>query len=268
MVCSRENPTASEGSPQLTALTRGFPLFQSMSRPVLPLILAAVVLPFSLHAAEPSQLLTAAVDKWSDDVQRWSFVQHVREYRGGEVAEEREERFDPSKPDAERWQLLSINDRAPTAREKRAFDERKNRKPRQRVADPLRYIDLERVSVVDENDTCITFEVPLRSDLSVFIPFETIAARVEVDRRSRCIRRLEIGLLREMRIAFGLARVTRLDMEFDLAPDAADAGASGAPAATEGASGRASATLSKLGRRVEISWSDFARVGAAASPGS
>ena len=186
-------------------------------------------------------------------------MQHVHEYKGDTLREVRAERFDPSQPDARRWQLLSINDRPPTPQECRAFDARKNAKPRKRVLSPLSYVDMDRIRVVDQNDQTVTLDVPLRGDVSLFIPFEAISARVEIDRRSRTLSRLEVGLAREMCIAFGLARVTRLAMNVQMQEDPArqdEATAMG----TAQPHAQASATMKKLGRRVEFTWSGFSRV--------
>ncbi len=227
-----------------------------MVRPLLPLLLVLLALVPSAGADESRELLTRAVAQWRADFDRWSFVQHVREYRGKHVTEVRVERFDPTQPDSHRWQLVSIDGREPTAAEQRSFDARKNSKPRKRLSDPIHYIDFEGVRVHAQDRNTVTLDVPLREDASFFVPFETIAARVQIDRETHSIRRLEVGLTREMRIAFGLARVTRLAMEFEVHPRAASDGPAGVDPV-----GSASASMTKFGRRAEISWSDFTRAG-------
>lgn len=206
--------------------------------------------------ADARALLASAVATWASDVDRWSFVQHVEEYGRGGVTEVRVERFDPSRPDSRRWELLSINNQPPSVEQRRAFDARKNAKPRKRLLEPARYVDFDRVRIVRETAETVTLDVPLRGDVSFFIPFEAIGARLEIDRATSRIRRVEVGLVEEMRIAFGMARVTRLDMAFAIEPSTTNA--TDAPA--DQPTGRASASLTRFGRRVELSWSDFARV--------
>lgn len=227
-----------------------------MLRRLLPLLLALLAAAPIARADASRELLTRAVARWRSDFDRWTFTQHVREFRGDQVSEERVERFDPTRPDSSRWQLVSIDGRAPTAGERRDFDARKNSKPRKRLSDPLHYIDFEGVRVREEDADSVTLDVPLREDASIFVPFETIAARVQIDRSTGAIRRLEVGLTREMRIAFGLARVTHLAMEFDIDVRSATGSPGGADPV-----GRASASMTKFGRRAEIRWSDFARAG-------
>lgn len=228
---------------------------------MIPRLLLLLVLSAGPAAAgDPRELLRTAVEKWAEEIDRWSFVQHVREYRGDTVRETRRERFDPSQPDASRWALLEINGRPPTAEELEAFDQRKNARPRMRFEAPARYVDFKRVRVVEASDEMITFDVPLRGDVSLFVPFEDILARVVVEKDTAIIRRVELGLREEMRIAFGLARVMKLDLDLRL-HDAAfltDPGAPASPARPP--DGHASATISKFGRRADITWTDFVRV--------
>lgn len=225
----------------------------------LPLLLLLVAPLGRAHAAPDARtLLATAVSKWADDVNGWTFVQHVRERQRDGTDQVRVERFHPSRPDAQRWELISIDGRTPSAEQQRAFDARKNRKPRKRIAEPLRYIDFDRIAVLGETDETVSLEVPLRGDLSFFIPFEAVAVRVEIDRETATLRRLDVGLRHEMRIAFGLARVSRLDLQFEIEPESGGSlktgGTPGIPAV------RASAVMLRFGRRAEISWSGFERV--------
>jgi hypothetical protein len=212
-------------------------------------------------AADRVSLLRSAIEQWADEVDRWSFVQHVREYRGDQLRETRVEHFDPSQPDKSRWRLLEINGRAPTRREQREFDARKNAKPRVRLDEPAKYTDFEHVTIALETADSVLFDVPLRKDVSLFVPFEDLSAQVEVDKKSATIRQATIGLRREMRIAFGLARVSKLELAFDLQEALAQEPVENSQTdENAGPNNRASATITKLGRRVEITWSDFVRL--------
>jgi len=78
----------------------------SLSR--LAALLAAVLLP-ALQAAPPA-LLALAVRQWNTGKDDWAFTQRARTYDGdNRLIQERLERFDPSKPDNQRWHLLEMN---------------------------------------------------------------------------------------------------------------------------------------------------------------
>ena len=65
-------------------------------RTIFLFILFGAALATSQASAPP--LLQKAADKWMGERDNWAFTLKVREYDGGQVKEEREERYDPSKP--------------------------------------------------------------------------------------------------------------------------------------------------------------------------
>src|SRR5882724_2005625 len=106
----------------------------SLSR--LAALLAAVLLP-ALQAAPPA-LLALAVRQWNTGKDDWAFTQRARTYDGdNRLIQERLERFDPSKPDNQRWHLLEMNGQPPTAGERVRWQDRKNQKPRKSSNKPL-----------------------------------------------------------------------------------------------------------------------------------
>ena len=66
-----------------------------------------------LAAASP--LLNRAAEKWLAEGDRWAFTVHVREFDNADVKEDRVEQYDPSKPGLDRWALVTVDGRAPTA---------------------------------------------------------------------------------------------------------------------------------------------------------
>ncbi|HET7537596.1 MAG TPA: hypothetical protein VFJ90_14145, partial [Candidatus Didemnitutus sp.] len=91
-------------------------------RLLLPLLLLAGCL-----RAEVPALLNEIAERWTDERSRWTFTQLVKEYDGQTIAEERVERYDISRGEAKRWELVSINRRKPTPDEWEAWNKRKNR---------------------------------------------------------------------------------------------------------------------------------------------
>jgi hypothetical protein len=203
-----------------------------------------------LHAEVPP-LLNDALDNWLSSRNSWTFTQFVREYDGKEVAEERLERYDLSRGESRRWELLKINGHAPTAQEEEAWSKRKNR-PRKRDPKPLAdYVDLEGARVVQEDKQSVTYEVPLRKTAGWIFPGEKVGIVVTIDKKSRTIEKGHVNIDGPFNVALGLARVVDLDFDLEVPP-----GAKGGDTAQP--RGTAYAVVNKLGRRIEYSWSDFA----------
>src|SRR5215468_3013080 len=99
-------------------------------------------------SAAVSPLLNEVVERWMDERNRWAFTQFVREFDGDTVSEERLERFDLSRGEARRWELITINGKAPTSEQEANWSKRKNR-PRRREPRPLsEVLDLENARVL------------------------------------------------------------------------------------------------------------------------
>lgn len=210
-----------------------------------------------VRASDEFELLREAIDKWSNEREAWAFTQQVREFKDSGTDQTRVERYDPSRAEAARWTLVSIDGRAPTEKELAAFRKRKGAKKQHRTKAPSDYVAFERVAVLATDADSIQYAVPLREDISRLIPLEQLTVIVTVDRSRRVIRHLGISLEDPMRIALGLARVT--DMNFDLRFELVDAAHADAPADVQ-PTGVAEASMSKFGHRAEFSWSDFERV--------
>ena len=93
------------------------------------LILLLVPPVFAQNQTPP--LLRKAVAKWLGERDNWAFTLLVREFDGGKLKEERTERYDPSKPGIERWELLTVDGKPPTAERRVEWQKHKTKKIKQ-----------------------------------------------------------------------------------------------------------------------------------------
>lgn len=203
-------------------------------------------------------LLAEAMEKWSAEMDEWAFTQRVRTFDDDKVKLERLERYDPSRPDNKRWELLEIDGKPPTKEQREYWEKRKNRKAKSRADKEVEeYFDFARATVAKETEDRVHYDVPLRRDVSRLVPLEKITIEVTVNKQTRTIQQITGGLKSPLRMALGLAKVTDgwLDVRFD--PIVSDL--SGDPNATE-ANGTARVVVFKMGDRAEYAWSNFKRV--------
>jgi hypothetical protein len=208
--------------------------------------------------AEAPALLSEAMDKWSAEMDGWAFTQRVRTFDNDKVKLERLERYDPSRPDNQRWELLQIDGKPPTAEQREYWEKRKNRKAKRRADKSIEeYFDFAHATVAKETAETMCYDVPLRRDMTRLIALEKINIEVTVNKRMHAIQQITGGLKEPLRVALGLAKVTDgwLDVRFD--PIVNDLSAD--PNATE-ANGTARVVLFKMGDRAEYAWSNFKRV--------
>lgn len=214
------------------------------------------------HAAD-TELLRQAAATWLDERDYWAFTQHVREFDGDKLKRERLERYDPSRPDRARWELLRLDGRAPTPAEKQELTERKNKKRRKHTSPVADHFDFERAVVTAENARAVRYELPLRSSNAWIFPVEKVLLALTIDKATRAITQVQARILEPFRVALGLARV--MDIDLDVATELPPTGGpphAGDPADPAGAkpNGTARAVVTKFGDRVEYEWSDFRRV--------
>jgi len=203
-------------------------------------------------AASPP-LLARALDRWAANHQDVSFTQQTRFFtKDGALREERLERFDPSRPDAERWQLLEVNGAAPTDEQRQKLEGRKNSRARPKVdAKPGDYLDLDHARVVSETAAEVRYQIPLRPEAQHLINVDDVEVVVTIDKRSGSIVGIGAALREPMRVLLGLAHVTDLDVDFRLTP-VTDGGTS-----TVAAGSSARMKIMRFGRAVEYYWSGF-----------
>ncbi len=206
--------------------------------------------------AETPALLAEAVKTWDASRQDLAFTQRMVVYdKDKDVKETRVARYDPSRPDSERWQLLEVDGKPPGAREKEKWESAKNRRPRNRGGlSPSNYLDLSKARLVEETGDFARFEANVRKDKARLVDTQQIAIRLQVDKKTRSITHVSAVLREPMNIALGLARVT--DLDFDL-PVEAESGETGGEVDSAAS---AKMTLTKFGQPTEFTWSDFARV--------
>ena len=230
-----------------------------------PAFLGILTLASALQAAPPP-LLVDAVNRWAEGRQELAFTQHTRSLNDDHSTRyERVERYDPSLPDAQRWRLLEVNGRPPTAEERRDIEDKRNRKPRKRAGNPpASYLDLDNARQVGETKQLAHFEVGIKPETSRLVALDKLVIKVAVDKASHTITHISAALREPMRVAFGVAKVidVDLDVQFEEPPD-------GPPPDSEVTSdSTARVKLTKFGSPQEFSWSDFKEVPAYQAKGS
>jgi hypothetical protein len=203
-------------------------------------------------------ILREAVGHWLDERDHWAFTQRAREYDGERLRRERLERYDPSRPDRERWELVLLNGRAPTPAEKADLTERKNKKRRRHTTPIADYFDFARAAVTHETAQSISYELPLRSNTQWLFPVDKVTLILAVDKPTRAITNVQAKIQEPFRVALGLARI--LDVDLDVATELPPAEDPTADPAAAKPSGTARVVVTKFGDRVEYEWSDFQRV--------
>lgn len=216
-------------------------------------------MPLAILRGETTPLLDQAVESWLGERDNWAFTVLVREFEDQAVKEVRSERYDPSKPGDERWELMAINGNPPTAQQNADWKKRKTKKRKFSGKSLNDYLEFEHAKIVNETDKEVSFHVPLRNNNSWLFPVQKVELRVTVDKATQAINQVTAGIDEPFRVALGLARV--LDVHFDVQINSTGSHreTAGDPA-TANPDGKAKVVLNKFGERVEYAWSDFKRV--------
>lgn len=202
-------------------------------------------------------LLHEAVEKWETGAEEWAFTQRVRTYDNDKVKLERLERYDPSRPDNRRWELLEIDGKPPTAEQREYWQDRKNRKAHKRSEKSLEdYFDFEHATVAGETKQTATFEVPLRKETTRLVELDKFEIQLTVNKSTKVIEHITAGLREPLKVALGLARITDVDLDVRFDPLVRDLDATKSPQP----SGEVHVVMFKLGDRAEYAWTDFKRV--------
>jgi hypothetical protein len=206
-------------------------------------------------AAPPPSLLQQAIQNWLGERDHWAFTQRAVEYEG-DTPHERLERFDPSKPGNARWELLAIDGKAPTAAQREKWAAKKFKHHPRRFDAPIGdYFDFDEARVVAETPKLVRYEVPLRKDKNWLFPVSKVSVRVTINKETRALEHLTAHVREPFKVLLGIARVMGGDLDLDFLPFEADS----APATAQ-PSGSAHVSVTKLGERVDFTWSDFKRV--------
>lgn len=208
--------------------------------------------------AAGSPLLNRAAEKWLAEGNHWAFTVRVREVDDGEVKEERMERYDPSKPGADRWELLTVDGEAPTEERRLAWQKSKARKHRKAPKSLTDFFDFEHATATSATPAAVNYLVPLRSNRSWLFPVDRVALTLTVNKTTYAIEELKAGIDEPFRVALGLARIIDVDFDMKINPSRQHGAVVGP--ATSQPQGLAHVVISRLGKRIEYTWSDFQRV--------
>jgi hypothetical protein len=211
--------------------------------------------------AAPS-LLEQAVENWLGERDHWAFTQRAVEY-DGDRPRERLERYDPSRRGDDRWTLLAIDGRTPTAAEREAWAKKKFRKNRRRIDTPIGdFFDFKDAKVISSDGTMVRYEVPLRRDKNWLFQTDKVKVVVSVNKETRALEHLTANLREPVKVLLGIAKITdgNLDLSFLNFDDDSTPGPESAQP-----TGKARVTVSRFGERAEFTWSDFKRVSAVAA---
>jgi hypothetical protein len=222
------------------------------------LILVLLIFPCVPTRAQTPPLLRKAVVRWLGERDNWAFTLHVREFDGGNVKEERVERYDPSKPGIGRWQLMSVDDKPP-GDERRADWQKRKTKKRKNPGKPLDdYLEFEHATVLKDSEKTICYHVPLRNNSSWLFPVDKVELRVTVDKNSFAIEDVSARIDEPFKVALGLARV--LDVDLDMQMNPSEIRETATDPALAKPDGTAKVVVNRFGQRIEYTWSDFKRV--------
>ena len=228
----------------------------------LTLIPLLLILGAASAAAAGSPLLNRAAEKWAEEGNHWAFNVLVREVDDGEVKEERVEHYDPSRPLAGRWELLTVDGQPPTDEKRAAWQKSKARKHRQAPKSLADFFDLENATATSATPEAVSYLVPLRSNHNWLFPVDHVSLTLTVNKASYAIEEVKAGLDEPFRVALGLARI--IDVDFDMKINSTHAPGVLPGPATAQPRGLAHVVISRLGKRIEYTWSDFKRVEPAA----
>ena len=161
-----------------------------------------------LATAEEVALLKDAMKNSDQDTEHWAYTETttVRDKKGyvhnGTVV-----RFDPSKPYAEQFTPLMIDDKPPTEKELKKHRRKGEKRGEKRASDAAKAVaktegeppqltinnskvrlEFDQPLVVQDDASRITFEIPVRSD-SKEIPVEKLQILVQIGKPARLVER-------------------------------------------------------------------------------
>lgn len=212
--------------------------------------------------AGSSPLLNRAAQPWLAEADHWAFTVQVKQFAGTDVKEMRVERFDPSKPGAARWELVTVDGKTPTAERLVAWQKAKAKKHRFAPKTLADYFDFENIRVAEAKGSSISYALPLRSNHSWLLPMDHIGLTVTVNRTTHAIEEIKAAIDQPFHTALGLARI--IDVNFDLKLTPAHAPVAVVTPANARPAGPAHVVIARLGERIEYDWSEFRRVTPAA----
>lgn len=222
--------------------------------PVLALVFCA--LGWTRAQAEAPALLAAAIQTLAMEDDQWAFTQVMR--RTDRASGDTVARFDPSKPEGEKWELIKLRGRAPSDAEANRWCKRRSGEVSQSDGRALTdLLDLENASIAVDTNTSVRFKVPLKKNIIARVPTENFIAYVEVDPNDQSIQRFSVFLRQAIRLAGGAAEIRSAQGEVTF--QTVDQSTSTRPTRVT-ASGSGQALFKKVNRSGEIIYTDQRRV--------
>jgi hypothetical protein len=216
--------------------------------------LAEDFLKLPIATPELRALFADAFGKLGADTDYWAYTETSRGLEDKQILVTR---VDPSKPDAERCVLVSIDGKAPKPADVQRWRDEGGDMPKALGELPplASLVDLKDLRIHNEETASVVFELPLRVDSAEF-PAEKFQALFRVNKSTRAFEDITVKLRKSFRVA-GVAKVTDagLAMRFQtLDPELAPQ-----PVFLR-AGGGVRVLLVKLSRSFEATRTDFARV--------
>jgi hypothetical protein len=165
--------------------------------------------------AEAPALLDQAIRKLMADVDHWAYTETTQKFgssgkpEGGPTVE----RFDPSKPAEQEWQLIRYQGHAPSDSELRYWKRQKESEMKHRGEKSLGdVLDLDHAVLASQTDATATFRVPILKDASKRFPADKLEVFMNVDKRLGALTSFALKPKAPFRIA-GVVRVESGDLE-------------------------------------------------------
>jgi hypothetical protein len=200
------------GGPVLLAERRRARTVSSTVRPFVLFVLVSLAgLPsVPVRAAIPARL-EGALQQIADNYDRWAYTQIVVEKDAkGQISDKAIVRFDPSRPYAEQYTPIAIDDQPPSPRQRRKYrrqGEKRGRKIDEAAGEGAGEIrktlgelmDFKHATVAAEDDRSVTYEVPLKHDSDRRLPPEKFRVTARVSKTTGSFETIDVRLRESMR---------------------------------------------------------------------
>ena len=211
--------------------------------------------------AAPPALLNQAVQTLIADQDHWAYTQTTQRFdkAGQPVAGATVERYDPSRPFDDQWELVSYQGRLPTDSEVATWRKQKVKQIRHHAEQSLgNFLDLEHATLATESTAKATYLVPLRKDApSKRFPADKLQVFMDVDKANHYLTAFSVQPRNAFRVDLLLkVEAGRVDGRLDTVQP------NYAPTLVwlKGAGSGHLCGLIKVGMGAETRYSDFRRV--------
>jgi hypothetical protein len=207
----------------------------------------------------PPAVLNQAIQKLLADQDHWAYTQTVQRFdkNGNPIAGTTIERYDPSRPYNDQWELVSYQGHLPTDADVATWRRQKFKQIREHEQNSFgNFLDLDHATLAGESATTATFLVPMQ-DPSKRLPADKLQVFMDVDKTQNVLTAFSV----QPRDTFTLSLVLKVDsgridgrlntVQPNYAPTLVWLKAA--------ASGRFCGLI-KIGRGAEVRYSDFRRV--------